>query len=165
MEDIEPRRICLKCEGFPAAEHRWYCEKGSGVRPPLEVVAIINTSPDMVALLRDVMQHFGFGVVSGYTFDVRDGHLDLDQLFTQHNPRVVIYDIAPPYDQNVQLFDRVRAMPVMEGRRFVITSTNPRHVEALIGPRERVYELVGKAYDLYDILAAVSVAARTLRKW
>ena len=42
----------------------------------VEAVAIINTSPDTVDLLRQVLQRAGFLVVSCYTFDIRDGRLD-----------------------------------------------------------------------------------------
>jgi hypothetical protein len=38
-----------------------------------DVVAIFNTSPDAVNLLRDVLEHAAMLVVSAYTFGIRKG--------------------------------------------------------------------------------------------
>ena len=40
-----------------------------------EVVAIINTSPDTVALLSNLLERAGFVVVSTFTHSLRDGHV------------------------------------------------------------------------------------------
>ena len=127
---------------------------------PPDVVAVINSSPDTVEMLRAVLQIAGFVVVSGYTFDLRDGRLDLDAFVRQHHPKVVVYDVAPPYDENWRLFQHVRGMEVLSGCRFVITSTNPKHLEHLVGRDERVYEVVGRPVDLDEIVLAVKEAVR-----
>src|SRR4051812_1842757 len=126
--------------------------------PP--VVAIINTSPDVVDLLRLAIEPAGFVAVTALTFDIRDGNIELDAFVTQHDPRVIVYDIAPPYDANWRLFEHVSSRPVMEGRQFVLTATNATHVERLAGPHRTVYEVVGKPLDLDEIVRAVKEASR-----
>src|SRR5688500_15965242 len=97
------------------------------------VAAVINTSPDVVDLLRRALEPAGFVAVSALTHEIREGRLDFDRFLTQHNPTVVVYDIAPPYDANWQLFQHVSDLDAMRGRKIVLTSTNPRHVEELSG--------------------------------
>ena len=125
-----------------------------------EAVAIINSSPDTVELLQSVLQHAGFLVVSAYTFDIRDGRLDITAFVEQHRPKVIVYDIAPPYEANWRLFNHIRGLDVMRQIRFVITSVNPTHVEELVGRDEHVYEVVERPLDLDRIVTAVKEAAR-----
>ena len=98
---------------------------------PLDTVAVINTSPDVVDMLRLTLEHAGIVVVTALTWEIRDGEVDLERFVAQHQPRVVIYDVAPPYEINWRLFLHVRAMSVMEGVQFVLTSTNARQPETM----------------------------------
>jgi CheY-like chemotaxis protein len=123
------------------------------------VVAVFNTSPDIVDLLRRAFEPAGFVIVSALTHQIREGMVNLDAFLRQHNPDVIVYDIAPPYEANWQLFLHLRQMEAMRNRKVVITSINARHVETLIGPSEHVYEVVGKPLDLDQIVRAVKEAA------
>src|SRR4051812_15323152 len=107
--------------------------------PP--VAAVINSTDDIVDMLRIALEHAGLTVVSALTHEIRDGHVDVERFVKQHDPRVILYDIAPPYEANWNLFQHVALMPVMAGRQFIITSTNARQVEGLAGPQEHVYEI------------------------
>jgi CheY-like chemotaxis protein len=124
------------------------------------VVAVINSTPDIVDMLRIAIEYTGFVVVSALTYEVRDGDIDLDRFIAQHEPCVVVYDIAPPYDVNWRFFEHVAAMPIMRGRQFVVTSTNAHHVQELAGREQHIYEVVGKPFDLDEIVRAVKEASR-----
>jgi DNA-binding response OmpR family regulator len=124
------------------------------------VVAVINSTPDIVDLLRLAIEREGFVVVTGLTFEIREGKMDLERFITQHQPTVIVYDIAPPYDANWKLFEHVAAMPCMQGRQFVLTSTNRAHVERIAGPQQHIHEVVGKPFDLGEIVTAVKQATR-----
>jgi DNA-binding response OmpR family regulator len=124
------------------------------------VVAIFNSSPDTVDMLREVLQHAGIVAVSAFTFDIRDGQVDLEAFIRQHQPGAVIYDVAPPYEPNWQLYQHLRATPAFAHCRFVVTSTNAEHVRKLAGRDERIYEIVGKPYDLGEVVQAVKEALR-----
>jgi CheY-like chemotaxis protein len=124
------------------------------------VALVINSSPDIVDMLRVALERAGVVVVSTLTHQVRDGEIDVERFVKQHQPGVVVYDIAPPYDANFQLFEHIRRMPVMNGRQFVLTSTNSRQVEKLVASSTPVYEVVGKPYDIDQIVAATREALK-----
>jgi CheY-like chemotaxis protein len=119
------------------------------------VAAVFNTSPDTVEMLRVALSMAGVESVSAYTFELRDGTVDISAFMDQHHPDVVVYDIAPPYDVNYQLFLRLRSTPGLRACPVVMTTTNARYVQQLVGPEHRVYEVIGKPFDLDAIVQAV----------
>lgn len=123
------------------------------------VVAVINTTPDTVDLLKDVLEQLGAIVITGFTYDIRDGTLDLESFLRVHEPDVIVYDIAPPYDRNWEFLQHLRRT-ILSGYRFVLTTTNRAHVESLIGRDEQIYEVVGKADDLDAIVQATKEALK-----
>ena len=127
---------------------------------PPNVVAVINSTTDVVDMLRIALEQAGLVVVSALTPEIRDGRVDLDRFVAQHEPKVIVYDIAPPYEPNWHLFEHVSSMPAMKGRQFVLTSTNPRHVERLAPPQEHIYEVIGKSEDIGRIVQAAREALR-----
>jgi DNA-binding response OmpR family regulator len=126
--------------------------------PP--VVAIINTSPDVVDMLRLAFEQAGLVVVTALTHEVREGLVDIDSFVRQHEPQAIIYDVAPPYAANWRLFEHVRSRPAVRQCKFVLTSTNPAHVRELAGSNQQVYEIVGKPFDLDQIVQAAREAVR-----
>lgn len=144
--------------------------RGDGTRPawclrmrpaePRVTVAIVNTTPDAIGMLRQAFETAGFVVVSCFTHDIRDGQTDFASFVTQHQPRVIVYDLAPPYEKNFRLFQHLRAMDVVQGVHFVITSVNPPNVRDLVGRDERIYEVVDRDEDLMTLVQAVKQASR-----
>ena len=116
-------------------------------------VAILNTSQDVIDVLRDVCEDAGMDVVTGYIVDFRRGERDLGAFLTEHRPQVIIYDIALPYRENWQYFATVRALSGLPDGAFVLTTTNKTVLEALVGPTGS-FELVGKPFDIDQIVAA-----------
>jgi len=125
-----------------------------------DVIAIINTSPDTVGLLSELLERAGFLVVTAYTHSIRDGSVDLQAFLRTHRPRVIVYDIAPPYERNWQFLQHLRGT-VLSGFKFVLTTTNPSRVEPFVKGDERVYEVVDKTGTLDEILRATREAARS----
>jgi hypothetical protein len=124
----------------------------------LEVVALFNGNPDVLALVGKRLESAGFEVVSALIPEVRDGRCDVTRMIDGRNPTVVVYDIAPPYEQNWAMFQQLRAT-AMSDRRFVITSANPARVERLAGRDERIFEIVDRSV-LDNIVYVVKEAAR-----
>ena len=124
----------------------------------LPTVAIINTSPDTVDMLRIVFERAGMLVITGLTYDVREGRMNLEAFLRQHKPDVMVYDIAPPYDRNWAFFEHLRETGVIKDVPVVLTSTNVRSVQALVGEVPEIHEIIGKPYDLNELLQAVRQA-------
>lgn len=123
-------------------------------------VAVVNTSPDTVDLLRMPLERAGFVVVSCFTYDIRDGKLDFEAFMRMHRPSVIAYDIAVPYVKNFRLYEHVRSMPAVQNSKFVLTSTNAAVVQKLVGRDEKVYEVVDKTENLDRIIKAIKDASR-----
>lgn len=124
------------------------------------VVAIINTNPDLVRMLRMSIERAGFVVFEMHIEDIKIGSADVDSFLRQHDPRVVVYDLAPPYDMNWRFLDHLRTATGFQGRQFVLTSVNARHAEAAVGNDESVYEVVGEEQDIAEVVRAVREASR-----
>ena len=125
-----------------------------------DCVAVFNTSDDVVELLRMVLEQAGFAVVTGHIDDIKRGKLDLQTFVKQHNPKVIVYDVAPPYDRTWTFLEHLRSQEPLLGRQFVLTTTNLARVREAVGPAENVYEIVGKPFDLDVIVRAVKEASR-----
>lgn len=127
-----------------------------------QVALVINTSPDTVEMLRIVLEQADFTVLSGYTYEISSGHVNLESMLRMHSPNVVVYDIAPPYDRNWDLFQHLQRS-VLKACPIVLTSTNPARLKEMVGANGTVYEIVGKPYDLDKIVQAAKAAASSGR--
>jgi CheY-like chemotaxis protein len=123
------------------------------------VVAVINSSQDTVDMLREILQHHGFtGVVTAHVDDIKRGRLDFAEFVRQHDPRVFIYDVSIPYVENWRALELLMKTDFMHSRRVVVTTTNKRALDQLLGERTDAIEIIGKPYDLEQVVNAVEAA-------
>ncbi len=122
------------------------------------VVAVINTNPDLVELLKARIEAAGFVALVIHIADIRSG-LDLGAVLTQHDPRVIVYDVVAPYRRNWQFFEHLRESS-FTGRRIVLTSPNAEAFRRLIGRDEQIYEILDDGGDIDGIVQAVREASR-----
>ena len=130
----------------------------------LPVVAVFDSSPETADMLRMLLEHAGLTVVSAFTYDIHNGRVDLAAFMREHRPAAIIYDIAPPYDRNWQLLEHLRATAALKECDFVLTSTNAAYVQKLAGTDDRIYEVIGKPYDLHRIIEATNDAVHKRRR-
>ena len=97
-------------------------------------------------------------MVTGHVADIKRGTTDVVAFVETHDPRVFVWDISIPYEDNWRFVHMLMGHERIQGRRFVLTTTNRRALEALVGPTETI-EIVGKPYDLEQIVTAVKRAA------
>jgi DNA-binding response OmpR family regulator len=119
----------------------------------MPTVAIINSSEDIVSMLRTFFEQEGYRTVTAHVSDIKRGEKDLLSLLSEYNPDTIIYDIAPPYEQNWTFFRLLQNLKAMSGRRVVLTTTNLQALKDSAGDTG-AYELIGKPYDLDQILEA-----------
>jgi len=124
------------------------------------IIAIFNTNPEVLELVRESLQQAGFQAVIAHIDDLKRGRLDMIQFVEEHKPDVIVYDVAPPYDTNWTFLRLMRNSKVMAGRAFVVTTTNKKALDELIGPSDTV-ELLCKPYDLEQIVQSVTHALST----
>lgn len=125
------------------------------MKSPPPVVAILNSNDDTVEMLAMMLESEGMVAVTGHVSDLRRGKFDFAGFLSEHDPKVIIYDIPPPYDRSWLFFQHLRSLPSMQGRKFVLTSTNPQRLQQIADPDQPVFEIIGKPYDLRIIIDAV----------
>jgi CheY-like chemotaxis protein len=123
-------------------------------------VAIINTNHDLVRLLRFNLEAAGFVVFELHIEQIRTGEADVAGFLQQHDPRVIVYDVAPEYQKNWNFMKHIRNSPGFEDRKFVLTTMNSERLHQIVGNDEAVYEIVGLAEDLRAVVQAVKEASR-----
>jgi CheY-like chemotaxis protein len=123
------------------------------------LVAIVNSNEDTVEMLRIMLQQHGFtAIATAHVRDLKLGRVDLLAFLEQHDPKVIIYDITIPYEENWRFLQLLLTSDAMQGRRVVLTTTNKRALETLVGEKTEVQEILGKPYDLEQIVDAVKKA-------
>jgi hypothetical protein len=124
----------------------------------MPVVAVINTNPDLVELLKARIEAAGFVVLVMHVEDIRGG-LDVGAVLAQHDPVVIVYDVVIPYERNWRFFQHLRETS-FKGRRLVITTPNAEGIRKLVGKDDQVYEILDDRGDIDAIAQAVREAAR-----
>ena len=124
------------------------------------VVAVVNTNPELVRVLRVSLERAGFVTFAVHIEDIKTGEANVKSLLDEHNPRVVVYDLAPPYDVHWRFLDHLRKSTDFKDRRFVLTSVNVRAAQRIVDMEETVYEVVGQDADILEVVRAVKEASR-----
>lgn len=118
----------------------------------LPSLAIFNSSQDTIDLLKAAFEEQGFSVASTHVPDLRKGHVDVIEFVRQNEPDVIIFDIALPYEENLTFFKLLQSSEPLRKVRWVLTTTNSEVLLELAGDLGKVHEIVGKPYDLDQIV-------------
>ena len=123
----------------------------------MATVAVFNSSQDTVEILRFTFEAAGFQTVAGHVPDLKRGRTDFIDFIAQHDPVAVVIDISMPYLENWNFVRLLRDTESMRDRPIVLTTTNKRALEEMVGPTDTI-EIVGKPYEPDTVLEAVRKA-------
>jgi DNA-binding response OmpR family regulator len=121
------------------------------------LIAVANSSEEVADMLEQLLQSDGYRTVRGYTVDFKRDRASLPALLAQHDPRAIVWDIALPYEENWQYLQSLRDAGTFHGRGLVVTTTNKRVLDSLVGTTP-THEIIGKPFDVEELLAAVKRA-------
>lgn len=116
---------------------------------------MVNSNEDVVEIVAEALREDGHTVVTGHLHEWKRDPARIAAFFRAHRPEVVVYDIAVPYEQDWDFFRHVvRPHPDTRDVRFVLTTTNKRAVQELVGDVD-IIEVLAKPYNLEQIAKAV----------
>jgi DNA-binding response OmpR family regulator len=124
-------------------------------RESAPVLAVVNSNDDLVGVLKDTLERKGFSVVTAHVRDFRTGPRDFGAFLDKHNPSVVIYDIAIPYEENWAFLQTLREHHETQRTSFVVTTVNHRVLTERVGPNEAIELQGGHADDLDPLLDVI----------
>ena len=128
-------------------------------------VAILNSSSDTLDLLKVWFESCGMRVHTAAVREFRLRHADIKEWLSGTRPEVVIFDIAPPYDENSAFLQRLRMDGTLVGIPIIVTTTNDRIVRKWVKNADvPIHEIVGKPYDLEALTGSVVKALTSARE-
>ncbi len=124
-------------------------------------VLVFNSNQDIVDMLRLALGEEGYRVGAYQVTQLRKGEADVIDVLERDAPRVVIFDVAPPYQANWACYLLVSASGPGQCVSWLVTTTNVRALQAEAGDAapENPIEIWGKPYDLELIVARVKELA------
>lgn len=131
--------------------------ESSNVAAMKRTVAVFNSSNDTVEMLRTMLEMQGFNAIAGHIPELKNGELDFISFIEHHRPAVIVYDVSMPYVANWNFLKLVRSAQPVQQCRFVLTTTNKRALDQLVGETEAI-EIIGKPYDIDQVVVAVRSA-------
>ena len=118
------------------------------------LVAVLNTSKEFLAIMTDLLEMEGFHAIADYIPHFITGKQDIHAFFAEHQPDVVIYDIAIPYVKHWEFFQDVLVASGLKPCQCVLVTTNKTVLEHLVGPTPSL-EIIGKPTDINTLITAV----------
>lgn len=125
-------------------------EKGS--------IGIIESNDYISEMLKVLFQEEGFVVNAEYLLALKRDLGMYREFVSKYNPRVLLIDIPIPYEENWSFVQQLQNLPESQERGFVFLTSNKAKLEELVGETAAI-ELVGKPFDLDEILTAVNRAS------
>src|SRR4051812_20415724 len=87
-------------------------------------ILVANTSDDTVSSLTEILEGEGYTVDAVSVRHMRLGEVSIEHAM-RHDPDLVIFDLAPPYDDNVAYYQKTfRPHSLVRGKPIVLTTTN-----------------------------------------
>jgi CheY-like chemotaxis protein len=121
-------------------------------------IVVLNSSQDTIDLLKVVLEEQGYAVASAHVSSLKSGEIDVIEFVSKHSPDAIVYDIALPYEENWKFLRLLQSSDAFKDVQWVITTTHKKRLQELVSDCGEVYEVVGKPYDLGQIVGAIKNA-------
>lgn len=122
-------------------------------------IAILNTSEDVIEAMTIALEGEGYEIVSALIVDFKKGRSDVGKFFEREKPDLVVYDLAPPLDENWAFYKKVSRSDAAKGVPFILTTTNRIAVREAVGNEDiDVMEIVLKPFELKQLVKKVESA-------
>src|SRR5262245_53827381 len=102
-------------------------------------------------MLRFSLEHAGLNTVTAHITDIKRGTTDFLEFMKQHDPAIVVYDVAHPYKENWTFLKLLMSTGAGKSTKFFLTTTNKALLHKAAGSDIDAFELSEKPYDI-DVL-------------
>ena len=126
------------------------------------VVAVLNSNQDVTRLIRTTLEDEGYTVTTEHIISFRDGQKNLLEFLADHQPAVVVYDLAPPYKENWTFLEMLKRIPELAAIPVVLTTVNKRALEQAVGSTD-AFEILGTRDNLGPVIEKVNRHIRPRR--
>ncbi len=117
-------------------------------------VLIINSNIELIYAFEDWLLNEGCITKSVQVYDLKTKRVRLKNILREFNPDVILYDVSIPYEDNWSFFKKISNIEEAKNLRFVITTTNKRALDKMVGPTNTT-EILGKPFDLKEMEEAI----------
>jgi DNA-binding response OmpR family regulator len=119
-----------------------------------QLVAILNGTAEILETLEECLRSEGFTTVTAITTQFKKGKEDFLEFIKNHNPAVILYDVPPPYDENLTFLRLLKDTHSMDERCVILMTTNKVALKNVTGVTDAI-EIIGKPFDLDILIKAV----------
>jgi DNA-binding NarL/FixJ family response regulator len=123
--------------------------------PPKAVVALLNSSEEVIAQLREALHEAGFRTVGAHVADVQLGVLDLVAWMSETAADVVLVDLPRPDGRALNFLRLLQHVDVLQRCGWVLTTTRKEALETMLTAADGHPVVVGQPDLAGQIAAAV----------
>jgi DNA-binding NarL/FixJ family response regulator len=124
--------------------------------PPKAMVALLNSSEDVIARLREALDEGGFRTVAAHVADVQMGVLDLIAWMSETPADVILVDLPRPDGRALNFLRLLQHVDVLQRCGWILTTTHKDALETMLTAADGHPVVVGQP----DIAGQVADAAR-----
>jgi DNA-binding NarL/FixJ family response regulator len=124
--------------------------------PPKAMVALLNSSEDVIARLQEALDEGGFRTVAAHVADVQMGVLDLIAWMSETPADVILVDLPRPDGRALNFLRLLQHVDVLQRCGWILTTTHKDALETMLTAADGHPVVVGQP----DIAGQVADAAR-----
>ena len=126
------------------------------ISPPKALVALLNSSEEVLERLQQALELGGFRTVSAHVADVQMGVLDLIAWMSESGADVILVDLPRPDGRTLNFLRLLQHVDVLQRCGWVLTTTHKDALETMLTVADGHPIVVGQP----DIAGQVADAAR-----